>query len=90
MLQRIFAGTENNSSKRVKPPLRFLRRDLSRQGEKDLLLLLQTLNILAFAIMVALNLAAVLLPLNGQTTGEVARSYRVSLYRPGLPLPSGG
>ncbi|NLW09009.1 MAG: hypothetical protein GX036_04005 [Firmicutes bacterium] len=60
-----------------------MRRDLSRQGEKDLLLLLQTLNILAFAIMVALNLAAVLLPLNGQTTGEVARSY------PSLFIPAG-
>ena len=48
-----------------------------------MLLLLQTLNILAFAIMVALNLAAVLLPLNGQTTGEVARSY------PSLFIPAG-
>lgn len=46
-------------------------------------LLLQILNILVFIVMVVLNLLAVFLPLNGQTTGEVARSY------PSLFIPAG-
>ncbi|NLY88301.1 MAG: hypothetical protein GX085_01570 [Firmicutes bacterium] len=37
----------------------------------------------AFVVMVTLNLAAAFLPLNGQTTGEVARSY------PSLFIPAG-
>jgi hypothetical protein len=43
--------------------------------------LLQVSNLLAYAVMVAVNYLAVFLPLNGQTTGEVARQYS-SLFIP--------
>lgn len=45
--------------------------------------LLQLANVLAYLAMVTVNFLAVFLPINGQTTGEVARQY------PSLFIPAG-